>query len=99
MDRPRVDPDSYETAHAFLQELMRSGLVLLDLFDNLLEEIPEDAFPGEDAAEVLLEMMAGTITPTVDAAGEKTVRAAAALLGAVCDRTISDLRAAADLAT
>ena len=95
---PSLDSDHYANARHFLGELLRSGLVMLDLFDNLLDGLSDDAFPGEDPAEVLLEMIAGTITPAIDAAGEDTVRAAVALLGAVCDRTVSDLRAAADLA-
>ena len=43
-------------------------------------------------------MLAGTALPVTEAAGGKAVRQATNLLGAVADRTVSDLRAALDLA-
>lgn len=42
-------------------------------------------------------MFAGTIAPVADAAGRRAVRQTTALLGAVADRTIIDLQAAAEL--
>ncbi|MGH2839335.1 MAG: hypothetical protein ACRDKY_00745 [Solirubrobacteraceae bacterium] len=50
---------------------------------------------GEDSGEVLLEMLAGSITPAAVAAGPRAVAQTVALLGAIGDRTIADLRAAA----
>jgi hypothetical protein len=47
---------------------------------------------------VLVEMLTGTVRPVVEAAGEGTVEEAAALLGAVADKTLADLRQAAELA-
>ena len=72
--------------------------MLTHVFGDLLDELPDDAFAGEDAGEVLLEMFAGTIAPVADAAGHHAVGQATALLGAVADRTIADLQAAARLA-
>jgi hypothetical protein len=65
---------------------------------DLIEDLPEDAFPGEDSGEVLLEMLVGSITPAAVAAGPRAVAQTVALLGAVGDRTLDDLRAAAALA-
>ena len=57
-----------------------------------------DTFPGEDPAEVLLEMLAGSACLAIEAAGLEISRAATALVGAVMDRVRDDLRAAAALA-
>lgn len=65
---------------------------------SLLEAMPEQSFPGEDNAAVLLEMVVGSCRPAVEAAGESQCWAAVALIGAVMDRVIADLRAAAELA-
>jgi hypothetical protein len=88
----------HDDVRAFVEEVVRGGLTLADLLSSLLESLPADAFPGEDHAQVLLEMLAGTMQPAADAAGARTVRQATALLGALCDRALSDLRAARDLA-
>jgi len=78
-----------------VEELLRTGLTLVDLLDSLLEELPGNAFPGEDNAVVLLEMVIGTCRPAVAAAGESHCRRATALIGAVRDRVLRDLEAAA----
>jgi hypothetical protein len=79
--------------------LLSTGVMLADLSAGLLEEIPADAFPGEDPADVLLEMLTGTLRPVAEAAGGGALRQAISLLGAVADRTISDLRAAVERAS
>jgi len=81
-----------------IEELLRAAFSLGGVFVSLLEDMPEDAFAGEDQAAVLIEMMAGSSRPAVDAAGEADCRAATALVGAVSDRILDDLRAAARLA-
>ena len=92
--QPVPPPDVRELVEAIL----RTGLMLGHVFGDLLDELPDDAFAGEDAGEVLLDMFTGTIAPVADAAGRRAVRQATALLGAVADRTITDLQAAAELA-
>ena len=87
-----------DDARAFVEAVLRTGLILTDLLGNLLDSMPEDAFPGENPAEVLVEMLTGTVRPVADAAGAETVTQAMALLDAIVDRTISDLRAAVELA-
>jgi hypothetical protein len=79
--------------------LLSTGVMLADLLAGLLEEIPADAFPGEDPADVLRDMLTGTLRPVAEAAGAGPVRQATSLLGAVADRTISDLRAAVERAS
>lgn len=81
-----------------VETILRTGLMLGHVFGDLLENLPADAFEDEDPGDVLLDMFAGTIAPVAGAAGRQAVRQATALLGAVADRTISDLQAAAQLA-
>jgi hypothetical protein len=76
-------------------ELLRTGMALTDALGTLLEDIPEDAFPGEDPTEVLIEMLVGTCRPAIEAAGESTCMSAQALIAAIGERFIEDLRAAA----
>jgi hypothetical protein len=82
----------------FVEQLLRTGLMLAHLIDDLLEALPDDAYPGEEPGEVLLDMLCGTITPVLVAAGPRELDSAHALIGAVGDRTLADLRLAAERA-
>mgnify|MGYP000134866688 CR=1 FL=1 len=88
-------PFHADPAHAFVVEVLRTGLMLADLVADLLESTPAGAFPGEDTGDVLVSMLAGTVRPAVEAAGAGTVEACTALLGALGDRTLHDLEEAA----
>ena len=88
----------FDAGQALVEELLRTGLALTDLLASLLEEIPEDAFPGEDSGRVLIEMIVGSCLPAIEAAGERQCWAATALIGAIKDRVLDDLRAAAEIA-
>jgi hypothetical protein len=92
-DIDEIESDGDWTA-AFVMAVLRTGLMLHDLLCDLLEDLPEDAFQGEDSGVVLVEMLTGTIRPAANAAGEQVVRDATALLYASADRTIEDLKAA-----
>jgi hypothetical protein len=98
MRRPLDRANDADAARALIEELLRTGLVLTDLLASLLEEMPEDAFDGEDSGAVLMEMVVGSCRPAIEAAGEKECRAATALIGAIEDRVLDDLRTAARLA-
>ena len=87
-------PAHADPAHAFVVEVLRTGLMLTDLVAGLLESTPEGAFGGEDTGDVLVAMLAGTVRPAVEAAGSGTVDACTALLGALGDRTLRDLEEA-----
>jgi hypothetical protein len=90
-----MEPDD---VRALTEQALRTGTMLSRLVGDLLDELPEDAFAGEDQVEVLFEMLIGTITPVASAAGGAQVRATTALLGAMSDRVLADLRAALRLA-
>ena len=44
---------------SFTRSLIRTGLVFTDVLSGLLDDMPDDAFPGESPAEVLIEMLTG----------------------------------------
>lgn len=92
------DPAYPDDTRALVLEVLRIGTGLADLVGGLLDDLPGHAFPGEDNAEVLIDMITGTVRPVADAAGESTVRETVALLGAMGERVFSDLRSAAELA-
>ena len=97
MDSYPAGPVTHEDVRAYVEQLLRTGLMLTDLIGGLLEDLPPDAFPGESTGEVLIEMLSGTVAPAAEAAGPRTLAQSAALLGAIGDRTVADLRAALDL--
>lgn len=78
----------------FVMVVLRVGLMLEGVLSNLLEDLPDDAFPGEDNGVVLIEMLTGTIRPAATSAGERVVRQATALLYASGDRTMEGLKGA-----
>ena len=95
--RPHMGMDGREVRF-FVEEVVRVSLALHDVLASLLESLPDDAFPGEDNADVLLGMLAGSVMPVAEAAGGQVLREATALVGAVYDKTVEDLRTAAELA-
>jgi hypothetical protein len=44
------------------------------VLSNLLEDLPDDAFPGEEHRVMLVEMLTGTIRPVATTGGERVVR-------------------------
>ena len=98
MDPLEARPVPLAVTRAFVEEVVRTGLLLSGVLADVLDELPDDAFPGEDPAEVLLEMVSASVHPAVQAVGAQEARRATALLGATCDRALGDLRAAADAA-
>ena len=87
-----------EDVRALTEQVLRTGVMLSALVGDLLDELPEDAFAGEDHVEVLFDMLVGTIIPVAAAAGGAEVHAATALLGAMSDRVLADLYEAVRLA-
>src|SRR3954453_5434096 len=83
---------------ALVEEALRTGLLFMDVLSTLIEDLPADAFPGEDPARVLVEMTTGSMRPVAEAAGEEAVAEATALFGALSDRLIGDLEQAMELA-
>jgi hypothetical protein len=87
-----------DAALELVMELLLIGQILVDTVGCLIEDLPEDAFPGEDSARVVIEMVAGSARPALEAAGEASCREAAGLIAAIGESVLRDLRAAAALA-
>lgn len=86
-----------DAAQVLIEELLRTAFWLQDTMGSFLEEMPEDSFPGEDNAAVLLEMVVSSCRPAAEAAGESACWAATALIGSMRDRVVDDLRTALEL--
>jgi len=86
------------TTRDLVEELLRTSFALRDVIGSLLEDLPERTPDGRDSALVLLDMVIGSVHPAARAAGHRDCRAATALVGAVRERVLTDLRTAADLA-
>jgi hypothetical protein len=84
-------------ARDFVWEMFRIGFALTELASSLVEMLPEDAYPGEEPGEVVLDMMTGTIQPVVDAAGPEVARQTISLMGAAYDRVMADMERALEL--
>ncbi len=95
---PRPDAVDLETTRSLVAEVLRTALALEEVIASLLEDLPEDAFPGSDGGIALLEMVVGSVHPAAVAAGRRECRTATALVGAVRERVIDDLHAAAAIA-
>jgi hypothetical protein len=94
----RREPVELETTRALVEEVLRTAMALEDVMVSLLEDLPDGAFPGEDPGLVLLEMMVGSAHSAAVAAGPYDTRTATALVGAIRERVLADLRTAAALA-
>lgn len=84
-----------ENTRDLVEEVLKTALALEDVMAALLKELPENAFGGEDNAEVLLELVVGSVMPAVVVAGERDTRAAIHLAAAIRERVVADLREAA----
>ena len=91
-------PGPVAAAEAVVEELLRTALWLFDVSTALLEELPDDAFPGEDSGLVLIEMLAGSCRPAIESAGEVGCQAVMKLAAAIRENIHGDLLAAANLA-
>ncbi len=83
---------------SLIEEMLRTALWLFDASASLLDDLPDGAFPGEDSGEVMVEMLAGSCRPAIDAAGDDGCRIAIELLTSIKENVLNDLRAAAELA-
>lgn len=93
MERPR-DDDHIER---FVLQLLSTGSMLAGLVGDLADALPVDAYPGEEPADVVVEMMYGTIATAVGAVDPEKVRAATELIGLAGAQVIEHLRVAREL--
>ena len=81
----------------FTWELLRTGCMLSDLASDLIEAIPPDAYPGEDPAAVVIEMMTGTIGTALADVETREIERATSLISWAADRVIEHLQLALEL--
>jgi hypothetical protein len=93
--RGAIEP---EATRALVEEVLRTAMALEDVMVSLLDDLPDGAFPGQDPGLVLLDMIVGSVHPAAVAAGARDTRTATALVVAIRERVLADLRAAATLA-
>lgn len=82
MDIPGVRPDITE----FVFDLLRTGFWLSELASNLTDALPPDAYPGEDTAEVVLEMVCGSIATALETVDPRELRRATELIELASER-------------
>jgi hypothetical protein len=85
-------------ARDFLEQILRAGALLSDRVDELADLVPEDAYPDESEVEVVLDLITETLRPLAEAAGERFVRDAVALVEKVQDKVLTDLPLSVELA-
>ncbi len=71
---------------------MLSGLV-----SDIVEDLPVDAYPGEEPAAVVLEMLTGTIRTALESADPADVVKATELIDEALSRTLEHLQLALGL--
>lgn len=82
---------------AFTLELLRAAVMLTGLADDLVDEIPPDAYAGEGPGAVFVEMVSGSIATAIDGAEPRDLLRATELISASCERVVEHLRLAAEL--
>lgn len=92
----RVDCGVGDVGRSLIEETLRTALWLFDISASLLDDLPDDAFPGEDAGEVMVEMLAGSCRPSIDAAGGDGCRVAIELMISIRENVLNDMRAAVE---
>ncbi len=87
--------NSLEASRMFVEEVIRTGIGLADLLGGLIDDLDKAADqPSEGTAEMVVGMVAGSFLPAAEAAGERTLLDATALLGALNARVHDDLATA-----
>jgi hypothetical protein len=85
---------SHDHIDAFVVELLRTGVSLSETAADLIEELPPDAYPGEEPGGVVLSMMIGTIRTALDTVEPQAVEQATALIALAAERVLEHLRLA-----
>lgn len=78
----------------FALELLRTGNMLTGLAADLVESLPADAYPGEEPAAVVMEMITGSIRTALIEVDQRDVQRGVELMREAADRVIEHLRLA-----
>lgn len=72
--------------------LVGTGIWLSELAADLVEALPDDAYPGEDTGAVVLEMLCGTAATVLGSVDPREVERATELIELARDRTVEHLQ-------
>jgi hypothetical protein len=81
----------------FVLALLGTGAMLSGLVSDLADALPEGAYPGEEPAAVVAEMVCGSIATVLALLDPRDVRRATELIDMAGARTLEHLRLACDL--
>jgi hypothetical protein len=90
-------PSGWNDIEHFVLKLLCTGYVLAELVADLVDELPADAFPGEEPTAVVVEMLCGTIATALVSVDPHDVRRATELIEVAAARTREHLQLACDL--
>lgn len=75
----------------FALKLIGTGIWLSELAADLVEAIPDDAYPGENPGAVVLEMLCGTIATVLRSVDPSDVESATGVIELARERTVEHL--------
>ncbi len=81
----------------FVHKLLGTGMMLSELASDLIDALPDDAYPGEEHGAVVLEMLCGTIATALESVDPRDVRCATELIDLAGERTLEHLRLASEM--
>jgi hypothetical protein len=92
-----ASPAGDDHIEQFVLELLRTGYMLSSLVSELIEELSPDAYPGEEPAAVVIEMLCGSIRTALESSDVADVRRAAELIDRAATGTLEHLKLACEL--
>ncbi|MFZ0971849.1 MAG: hypothetical protein WAN22_06460 [Solirubrobacteraceae bacterium] len=81
----------------FVHKLLGTGMMLSELASDLIDALPDDAYPGENPGAVVLEMLCGTIATALGSVDPSDVQRATQLIDLAGERTLEHLRLASEM--
>ena len=87
------------SALAFVEEILRTAVAWVNLVDDLIEMVEEkDPWPGENAAEVVIGMLAGSVRAGTAHLESRAIDEATALVRVAHEAILRDLKLAGEIA-
>ena len=92
MECPREDH-----IEQFVIKLLSTGSMLSGVIRDLADALPSDAYPGEEPADVVVEMVYGSIAIALRAVDPEDLETATRLVDLAGKRVLKDLQLACEL--
>lgn len=81
----------------FVIKLLSTGCMLSGVIRDLADALPSDAYPGEESADVVVEMVYGSIASALRAVDPEDVETATRLVDLAGKQVLEHLQLACDL--